>query len=75
MPARERIIQLLETFIKETLDKIEELTDFCEKHDLRDDPEADACPCQAELIWKLDVLDESVHRLKTLEHSIIRWCD
>ena len=74
MPVRERIIQLLETSIKETIDKIEELTILCEKHDLRDHPEADACPCQAELFWKLDVLDESVYRLTTLEHTIIRWC-
>lgn len=74
MPVRQKIIQSLETSIKETLDKIDELSILCEKHDLRERPEADACPCQAELCWKLDLLDESIYRLTTLKHLMIRWC-
>src|SRR4051812_40828879 len=72
MLGRQRIIKSLETSVKETLDKIDELSK-CEKHDLRSHPEADACPCQAELYWKLDLLDESIYRLTTLKHFIIRW--
>ena len=74
MPARQKVIQSLETSIKETSDKIDELSILCEKHNPTSHPEADACPCQAELYWKLDVLDESIYRLSILGHSLIRWC-
>jgi len=70
---RKLIIQSLEASISKTIEKIEELTTACQKHDLRSRPEADACPCQAELYWKLDRLDESIYRLKKLNHSVGRW--
>jgi len=71
MSPRTFIISRLETSICKTQQRIEDLTVSCEKHSLPYD--ADACPCQGELFWKLDRLDESVHRLKTLRHSVFRW--
>ena len=45
----------------------------CEMHNLRDYPDADACPCHVKLIWESNRLDESIHRLKIRQHSILRW--
>lgn len=70
---RTYIIGRLERRIDATTEKIGELTTSCQKHDMSRYPEADACPCQAKEYWNLDRLDESVHRLKNLDHSVCRW--
>lgn len=73
MPTRQSVIRSLEDSIEKIIERIGELSILCDKHDLGSHPEADACPCQAELYWKLDRLDESIYRLKMLKHTIIRW--
>jgi hypothetical protein len=70
MAAKRRIISRLETRICTTQQRIEDLTN-CPKHRLPS--HANACPCQGELYWELDRLDESIYRLTTLEHSTFRW--
>lgn len=71
MSLKTRIITGLETSIIKHKQRVEELTTSCRKHTLPYD--SDACPCQGELFWKLDRLDESIYRLKILRHSVLRW--
>lgn len=73
MLSRERILQSLETSIESKYEKIGELSTLCEKHDLASHPNADSCPCQAELYWEIDRLDESLFRLKVLKISVVKW--
>ena len=70
---RNVIVRSLETSITKTYDRIGHLSEFCPEHNLRDHPQADACPCQVELFFKLDRLDEAIHRLKDLKHWVVRW--
>ena len=56
-----------------TVRKLSECEKQCEIHDLRDHPDADACPCQVKLIWESQRLDESIYRLKIRQHSVLRW--
>lgn len=73
MRTRQSVIRALEDSIERITERIGELSISCDKHNLQSHPEADACPCQAKLYWKLDRLDESVYRLKVLKHTIRSW--
>jgi hypothetical protein len=67
------ILPRLEASIAKTSDRISHLAVYCKRHEEYEDPEADACPCQVRLYWKLDRLDESIHRLKNKRQWALRW--
>lgn len=73
MWCRKASVTMLEKSISQTSDRVQDLTTSCRKHDLSQHPTADACPCQVKLIWELDRLDESIHRLKVQKCSVGRW--
>lgn len=66
------IIRHLEARIPRKLEKIEQLIS-CPKHHAGMPYDADACPCQAKEFWRLDHLDESVHKLRNRRCSICWW--
>lgn len=72
MYLKNQVIKHLTDSIDETYQKIGKLSKRCNKHNLVNHPEADACPCQVKLYWQLDRLDESIHRLKTKD-SVVQW--
>lgn len=67
------IVRRLETSIIKTNNKVDRLSEHCPKHNIDDHSHADACPCQAELFWKLDRLDESIYRLTAQRQWVLYW--
>jgi len=70
---KNKVIRFLQESIyqAQAQDKLE--SPCTKKHDLASPPEADSCPCRAELYWQQDRLDESLYRLITQKHSVARW--